>query len=329
MDDAPTPLPSASRNGKIITFFSTKGGVGKTTILTNVAVVLARTNMKVAVVDCDLQFGDTAIMFNLYPARTIASLIEEPPPWTAELVHGYMIRHEETGVELLLSPSRPEYAEIVQVEHVEQALQLLHGLYDFILVDTVPMFRNIELSILDISDRIVVITTIDLAAIKDVKLCLDLLGNLNYTSEKVALVLNRARANAGGLSPDDVRAGLKRDTILEVPEDRDDALLTSINRGKPFMLGDPNAGTPIGKAYASLASLIANDGPPTPTPPPPQPSGSLWNRLKGLMTSPPGEDVEHDADAIIVEQEGVLRRLEGGRNPEDASNGDPGKESPQ
>ena len=240
--------------GSIITFFSTKGGVGKTTILANAAIALARLGKRVAILDCDLQFGDMAIMFKLCPERTIVNLVEEPSVamnaaireklgeqsapsehseqrqevpteiptvldvdehervelrWTPDILKGYLCRHEESGVDLLLSPSRPEYAEIVQVEHVEEALRLLCELYDYVLVDTTPMFRNIELAILDVSDRIIVPVTVNLSAIKDVKLCLDLLNNLNYTNDKIALVVNRSRnVPVGGLSIQDIRDGL-------------------------------------------------------------------------------------------------------------------------
>lgn len=261
---APVSGPSESvrarkDRGEIITFFSTKGGVGKTVMMTNLAITLARQyQSQVAILDCDLQFGDTAIMMNLYPSKTLANLVEEPPPWSADLIAEYMMRNDECGVDVLLSPSRPEYAEIVQVEHVEQALLLLKERYEFILVDTVPMFRNIELSILDVSDRIMVVVSLELSAIKDVKLCLDLLANLNYPDEKITLVLNKGHPSHGGLSVEDVVAGLKRDVSVVIPN-KEKEVLTSINRGRPFMLEENILTTDLGQSYMKLASLLAGE----------------------------------------------------------------------
>lgn len=245
--------------GEVITFFSTKGGIGKTVIMCNLAITLARrAGARVAIVDCDLQFGDTAIMLNLYPSRTIANLVEEPPPWNAKLIREYMIPHEESGVDVLLSPSRPEYAEIVQVEHIEQVLLLLREQYDYILVDTVPLFRNIELSILDSSDKILVVANLELSAVKDVKLCLDLMANLNYPAEKIKLLVNRAYPAIGGLSVDDVQAGLKRELSLVLPT-AEKEIATSINKGRPFMSWDQAESSELGKAFMRLAQLVAGD----------------------------------------------------------------------
>ncbi|MBI4860125.1 MAG: response regulator [Candidatus Riflebacteria bacterium] len=246
-------------HGEVVTFFSTKGGIGKTVILCNLAIALAkRAGARVAVVDCDLQFGDTAIMMNLYPSRTIANLVEEPPPWSSQLIQEYMIRHEESGVDVLLSPSRPEYAEIVQVEHVEQCLMLLKEKYDYILVDTIPLFRNIELSILDASDKIFVLVNLEISAIKDVKLCLDLMANLNYSGDKVKLVLNKGYPPIGGVSADDVQGGLKREIAAVIPN-AEKEIVESINKGKPFMLRPEVHGTELGKAILKLASVLAGD----------------------------------------------------------------------
>jgi pilus assembly protein CpaE len=245
--------------GEVITVFSTKGGIGKTVILCNTAVALARKHSaRVAIVDCDLQFGDTAIMLNLYPSRTLANLVEEPPPWTCSLVQDYMIRHEESGVDVLLSPSRPEYAEIVAMEHVEQCLTLLREKYDFILVDTIPLFRNVELAILDASDRILIVTNLELSAVKDVKLCLDLMSNLNYPAEKLLLVVNKGFPAVGGLSTDDVQAGLKREVSLVLPSAEKD-VVESINKGKPFMLRPDADETDLGRGINKLASMLARD----------------------------------------------------------------------
>lgn len=245
------------KQGDVITFFSTKGGVGKSTLVANLAVTLAKhTPHKIAVVDFDLQFGDIALMLNLVPSRNIISLLEEPPPWTSNVVLEYMIPHQQSGVEVLLAPSRPEYAEIVQVEHIEQTLMLLKEQYDIILVDTSSMFRNIELAILDASQQIMVVATLELSAIKDIKLCLDLLHNLNYSPDRIKLVLNKGKPPVGGIQYEDVQSGLKKDINVVIPTNGRECI-EAINKGTPFCLGEPSS--EMAQAFLRLSEICLGE----------------------------------------------------------------------
>ncbi len=256
---APGMAPVAQQQvlGEIITLFSTKGGVGKTTVLLNLAITVAKlSKKKVAVVDCDLQFGDVAIMLNLQPTKTITNLVEEPPPWNAELVCEYMVKHEPSGVDVLLAPAKPEYAETVQVEHVEQALTLLKERYDYIFVDTSPMFRNIELAVLDLSSLILLIVSLELSAIKNIKLCLELLNNLNYNPEKIKLILNRGNPPMGGIDASDVQNGLRKEVVALIPSAGKE-VVSSLNKGTPFMLYDTSSDLAV--SFMKLAKMIVGD----------------------------------------------------------------------
>ncbi len=274
------------KDGEVIAFFATKGGVGKTTVMLNLAVTLSRHGgHKVAVVDFDLQFGDVAIMLNLIPSRNIISLLEEPPPWTSNVVLDYMIPHEQSGVEVLLAPSRPEYAEIVQVEHIEQVLMLLREQYDYVLVDTSSMFRNIELSVLDSSQTILVVTTLELSAIKDMKLCLDLLANLNYSPDKIKLVLNRGKPNIGGITYEDVQSGLKKEISALIPTEGK-VCIEAINKGTPFMLNDTTS--ELAQAFIRLAELVVGQKIAAPTDEEGKASGGLFDRFSSIFSGQAG-----------------------------------------
>ena len=250
-------VPQEAKQGDIVTVFSTKGGVGKTTIVLNLAIAVQKlSGKKVCVVDCDLQFGDVAIMLNLAPQRTITNLVEEPPPWTADLVTEYMTKHEVSGIDVLLGPAKPEYAETVQVEHIEQALTLLKERYDYVFVDSSPLFRNIELAILDLSTIIMVVVSLELSAIKNIKLCLELLNNLNYNPEKIKLILNRGYPPMGGIEVNDVQNGLRREVISLIPSAGKE-VVSSLNKGTPFMLTDSSSD--LAKSFYKLAELIVGE----------------------------------------------------------------------
>ncbi len=281
-----TARAKGKKEGEVVTLFATKGGVGKTTVLLNLAVTLSKYGgYKVAVVDFDLQFGDVAIMLNLIPSRNVISLLEEPPPWTSNVVLDYMIPHEQSGIEVLLAPSRPEYAEIVQVEHIEQTLMLLREQYDYILVDTSSMFRNIELSVLDASQQILVVTTLELSAIKDMKLCLDLLANLNYNPDKIRLVLNRGKPNVGGITYEDVQSGLKKEISALIPTEGR-ICIEAINKGTPFMLNDTSSELAV--SFLKLAEIVTGQKVRSSEPATAKAGGGLFDRFSSIFSGQGG-----------------------------------------
>ncbi|HWQ30090.1 MAG TPA: response regulator, partial [Negativicutes bacterium] len=119
-------------DSKIISVFSTKGGVGKTTVATNLAVALSNlTGKKVVLVDYDLQFGDVAICLNLYVKNSITELVKDFTNVAQEpaLVEEYLLSHY-SGVKVLAAPIRPEYAEYVTAEHTGKIIEFLKGRYD-------------------------------------------------------------------------------------------------------------------------------------------------------------------------------------------------------
>jgi pilus assembly protein CpaE len=163
---------------EVVTIFGTKGGVGKTTIAVNLAVLLAKSKKKVALIDLDLQFGDVSIFLNLYPKRTISELAQEGNALDLELLDSYLIPHI-SGVKILPAPGRPEYAELITPGHVEEIVNLLKLHYDYIVIDTPPLFNETNLSALDLSTQILLVLAMDLATIKNVKLSLELLESLH------------------------------------------------------------------------------------------------------------------------------------------------------
>ncbi|MGI6092397.1 MAG: AAA family ATPase, partial [Negativicutes bacterium] len=183
--------------GKIITIFSTKGGIGKTTIATNLAVALAdRTGAKVGIVDADLQFGDVSLFLNLLPQATIADLVRDIDNLDPTLINSYLTAYNE-NVKVLPAPFRPEQAETITGSHLSAILETMQTMFDYVIVDTAPMFNDTILSILDVSDQIMVVSSMDLPTIKNVKLCLEIMESLNYLPDKVKVVLNRANSEGG------------------------------------------------------------------------------------------------------------------------------------
>lgn len=230
-------VDSKIRNGEIISFFSTKGGVGKTTLATNLAVQLASTGKnRVLLIDLNLQFGDVAVFLNLVPKRSIADLIESGPLEFAE-IHSYFLTHS-SGLKVLAAPTRPEYAELVTAEHVEQILGEVKAKFDFIICDNASRFEDVSLVTFDFATQIWLVVAQDVPTLKNAKLSLEVIEGLHHTP-KVQVVLNRTSKEMG-MNPREVEKSLNFKISYEIPSDGR-ALIAALNQGVPFVTSYPQS----------------------------------------------------------------------------------------
>ncbi|WP_422444887.1 AAA family ATPase [Thermoanaerobacterium sp. DL9XJH110] len=206
----------AQKRGKVITFFCTKGGVGKTTLACNLAVELTQeTRKKVAILDLDLTAGDAAVMLNITARSTIADLVQEQETMDYQLVDVFLVPHL-SGLRVLPAPASPEQAELVHQHHIEQLLKILRENFDYIIVDTAPLYSDINLGVLEASDRIVLVLNQDLTTLKHVKTALDIMKALNCES-KVRLILNQQ--NNEGIKVRELEKTLNTSITASVPDD--------------------------------------------------------------------------------------------------------------
>ena len=204
------------KRGKIITFFCTKGGVGKTTLACNMAVTLAQEyKKKVALVDLDLTAGDVAVMLNINAKNTIAEMVQEQENLDSQLVEGFLVPHL-SGARVLVAPLSPEQAELVNVNHVDQLLKILKENYDYVIVDTAPVYTDINLSVLDASDRILLVLNQDLTTLKHVKKAQEILEALNYSSRAKTIL---SQQGSEGLRVKQIEKTLGISLTAVVPED--------------------------------------------------------------------------------------------------------------
>ncbi|MFZ5989751.1 MAG: AAA family ATPase [Bacillota bacterium] len=240
---------------RIISVFSTKGGVGKTTIASNIAVSLARTTKKrVALVDLDLQFGDVAIMLNASVKNTISDLIKEINMLDSDSMEDYLVTHF-SGVRVLPAPVKPEYAEYITSSHVEKILNTLKEYYHYIIVDTSASFHETVLTALDMSDKILLVSTLDLPTIKNVKSGLDVMETLRYPKEKINIILNKA-SEQFGIKYKDFENTLKHQIWAYIPEDSQ-TVITSANKGFPFVM--TRTETKVAKAILTISNDLIKD----------------------------------------------------------------------
>lgn len=240
---------------RVITVFSTKGGVGKTTLASNLAVSMARTTKKrVALVDLDLQFGDVAIMLNASVKNTISDIIKEINQLDSDVVEDYLVTHF-SGVRILPAPIKPEYAEYITSSHVEKILNTLKEHYHYIVVDTSASFHETVLQALDMSDKILMLSTLDLPTIKNVKAGLDVMETLRYPKEKINIILNKA-SEQFGIKYKDFENTLKHQIWAFIPEDSQ-TVITSANKGFPFVM--TRTETKVAKAVTGIMNELIAD----------------------------------------------------------------------
>jgi pilus assembly protein CpaE len=229
-----------TRKGRIITMFSPKGGVGRTVIGVNIAVAIRLlTGARVAIADCNLQFGDVGIMLNLAANKTIQDVLHrEPDELTPEVLTSVMVNHS-SGVRVMLAPARPEVAELFTADHMKAILQALQRDFDYILVDTWTTFQDLMLTVFDMSERIVLLTTLDIPAVKNIRMFLEVCEALGYGRDKVTLVLNRADST-GGINVEDIEDSLRHQVTARLVS-AGPLVTASINSGVPFVVSQPEA----------------------------------------------------------------------------------------
>jgi pilus assembly protein CpaE len=242
----------AANRGKIIVVYSPKGGSGVTTIATNLAVTLHNEETKVALIDGDLQYGDIAVFLNEQGKNTILDLAPRVDELDPEIIQDVMQTHAASGIKILAAPGRPEMADKVNGDQFTKVLEYLRGLYSYIVVDTSCYLTDIVLSVMDISDLIVLITTQEIPAIRDAKIFLSLVDGMRISRKRIIFVMNRYN-KAISIAPEKVGESLKQEISAVIPLD-ERVVGNSVNRGVPFMID--NKSQPVGRSLLTLAELV-------------------------------------------------------------------------
>ena len=224
-------------NGIVIALFGAKGGIGKTTLATNLAVALAQLRQEsVVLLDIDTRFGDVALVLNLQPETHITEAVNNIDEIDRTNIKSYLTHHD-SGIYVLAAPSRPAEWRQVEPRHVERLIKLLQETHDFVVLDTPGFFTELVGTALDMSDLVLLVTTLDVSSIKDSAMAVDMLSQADFPMDRVKLVINH---------PSDVhRVDIKQVTDVtglevfwSIPYDKN--IVKGGQLGMPMVLTKPN-----------------------------------------------------------------------------------------
>ncbi|MFZ9694040.1 MAG: AAA family ATPase [Candidatus Nanopelagicales bacterium] len=223
---------SPVRLGKTIIVFSAKGGVGKTTLSTNIAAELAYGHRKkTLLIDLDLQFGDVGVALQVNQERSISDVIGQKS--IDQTLLRNIILETDAGFDIIAAPIEPSAVEKIKAEAVQQIINLASKEYDFIVLDSAPAFTDIILTGFDLAEQFVIISTPDLPSIKNLRVTLSTLRALGFPEHKNLIVINRLESSTG-LSLHEVRELIGIEIDATIPGSK--KLQKSLNQGVPAVL---------------------------------------------------------------------------------------------
>lgn len=248
----PTQAKPSSSLGKVIVVYSPKGGTGRTTVATNLAIALHTEETRVALVDGNLQFGDVAVFLNEQGKNTILDLAPRADELDTDIVKEVMVNNRTTGIDILAAPPRPEMADKVTGDQFSKLIDFFRHIYSYVVIDTGSYLTEAVQAALDISNIIVLITTQDIPSIKNCNLFLTLADASGLKRSRIMFIMNRYDKRIA-ISPERVGESLRQEIVLALPSD-ERIVSNAVNRGIPFMID--NKIQPIGKSIQQLVDLI-------------------------------------------------------------------------
>lgn len=254
-DNLASAAQDSDHASRIITVVSPKGGSGKTTVATNLAVGLAAHAPKdVALIDLDLQFGDVISALHLSPEQSLADAAASLAGMDATALKTYLTSHS-SGLFAFAAPDTPAVGETVTGGQISVILRLLASEFRYVIADTAAGIDEHALAALEASTDIVLLASMDVPSIRGLRKEIMALDELGMTSQRRHLVLNRADTRVG-LDVSDVAATLGHEIDVAIPSSR--AVALSVNQGSPLVLSDPKS--PAAREMQNLVQRFVQVG---------------------------------------------------------------------
>jgi pilus assembly protein CpaE len=253
---------TTQRAGRLIPVVGCCGGVGATTVATNLAVELAQIpnwnntgeKPRVAIVDLDFRYGQVAMFLDAQPTYTIAELCDTPEHIEAQMIERVMIKHP-SGVHVLAHPEDFEQAERITAAQAAGVLAALLEHYDFVIADGPVRFDPTARAVFDMTDLYLLVLQLLVPPVRNADRVLHELRRRGYNLDHVRLVCNRVGREAGYLEPTDVETTLNRKLSWQLPDDWK-LVSTAVNVGAPLLDAAPKSKLRL--AFQQMATALAD-----------------------------------------------------------------------
>ena len=240
---------------RMITIFSNKGGIGKTSVATNLALELARTTKEnVALIDLNFQLGDITTFLDLKPSFNISYMLKNLDKINKDFLLNTLEKYKNTSLYVLADPPYFKQADDISAKQVSKLFDILKESFSYIVVDTDASFGDKTITALDNADLLFLVTCINLPALRNCQRCLDLFEKLGYSAEKVQVLVNRYMEN-DEIKAEDAEKVLNKEIYWKIPNNYF-TMMAAINKGVP--VSEINPASNVAQSYKELAIYVSD-----------------------------------------------------------------------
>lgn len=244
------PQEEYQQHGELVVVCSGKGGIGRTMLSVNLAIAMSKKKRMVSVLDADFQFGDVNMALDLQTNSTIFDMVHDENELNDFNIEQFISVHS-SGVGVISAPDRPELADLINIEIIGKTTEILLRENDYVIVDTEVGLQEKSLSIIEKADHILLLTSLEVAALKNTKLMMETFEALELFN-KVKIVVNQS-TKKGIVTLEDLPEILGTDPFFCLPSN-EAVVAKSLNQGEPFVLNNERAD--IAKACYKLADQL-------------------------------------------------------------------------
>jgi len=243
------------KSGRVLCVFSNKGGVGKTSLATNLAYNIAETtNEETCIFDLSFNQDDAMTFLNLESKFDINYILKSLERSDKNFTLSLMPKYRDSKLYALASGKNVEIMQKLSISDIVKIINYLKTIFSYVIIDTASIIGETTVSIMNESDIILLLGLANLSSIRSCQKCYELFEKIGYNNEKTKLIVNRYIENSE-IKIKDIEDTLNKEVFYKIPNNYL-ALIDAINIGQTVRETNPQSN--IAKAYKGLAREILN-----------------------------------------------------------------------
>lgn len=241
---------------RVITVFSNKGGIGKTSVASNLSLEIAKTTKEnVALIDLNFQVGDVTTFMDLKPSFNISYMLKNLDKINGDFLLSTIEKYNDTSLYVLADPPFFKMADEVLPKQIERLITILEKTFSYVVIDAASGFDEKTIMALNKSDLILLVAVANLPALRNCQRCLELFDKLGYSRDKVQILINRFMEN-DEVKTEDVEKLLEKKIYWKIPNNYF-TMMSAINKGVPVV--ECNPASNISQSYRELAMFLTDN----------------------------------------------------------------------